>query len=145
MTVRGPATGETFMTLRLARLFPQLRRLARPPDSYAELRQRFARSREEAAFAELVARHGPMVFRVCRRVLGDVRTAEDAFQAAFLVLARKAGSLGQPARLSGWLHGVAYRVALKVRQAARRDGPALGLADAPEPPDPHPDPLSALT
>ncbi|HYT93761.1 MAG TPA: RNA polymerase sigma factor, partial [Gemmataceae bacterium] len=133
------------MPLRLARLFPQLRRLTIPPDSDAELLQRFARGRDEAAFAELVARHGPMVFRVCRRVLGDVQTAEDAFQAAFLVLARKAGTLGQPGRLAAWLYGVAYRVALKARQAGRREGSGHGLANAPEPHDPHPDPLSELS
>jgi RNA polymerase sigma factor (sigma-70 family) len=93
-----------------------LRQLA--PIADAVLIERFARLGDEAAFAALVDRHGPMVLRVCRRVLGDAHTAEDAAQAAFLVLARKAGCLRRPEALVGWLYGVAYRVALKAR--ARR-------------------------
>jgi RNA polymerase sigma-70 factor (ECF subfamily) len=76
----------------------------------------------ERAFEALVQRHGPMVLAVCRGALGDLHEAEDAFQATFLVLARKARSLRQPALLAPWLHGVARRTAEKVRvQRSRRE------------------------
>jgi RNA polymerase sigma factor (sigma-70 family) len=74
----------------------------------------------EAAFEALVGRHGPMVFRVCRSVLRDRHAAEDAFQATFLVLARKARSLGSRELLCNWLYGVASRTARKVKVAAFR-------------------------
>src|SRR5205814_317663 len=93
------------------------------PTSDAELLRRFAAGRDEAAFADLVRRHGPMVLGACRRVLGPGPDAEDAFQATFLVLARKAGSIGRPERLAGWLYGVAARVARRVRTVARRHRP----------------------
>jgi RNA polymerase sigma factor (sigma-70 family) len=86
-----------------------------------ELVHRFVVHREEAAFAALVRRHGPLVLGVCRRVLADRHAAEDCFQATFLVLARKAGSLKRPEALGPWLYGVATRTALKARaRAARR-------------------------
>jgi RNA polymerase sigma factor (sigma-70 family) len=85
-----------------------------------QLLERFARGGEEAAFAALLARHGPLVHGVCRRVLDDAHAADDAFQATFLVLVRKAGSIGRPELLGNWLHGVAYRTAVKARGAAAR-------------------------
>ena len=81
------------------------------PPTDRELIRTFAATRDEAAFAEIVRRHGPMVLAVCRRVLADAPEADDAFQAVFLVLARRAGSVGRPERLGGWLHGVAVRCA----------------------------------
>src|SRR5215212_3001756 len=89
-----------------------------PPPTDRELVRAFAATRDEAAFAEVVRRHGPMVLAVCRRVLADAPDADDAFQAVFLVLARRAGSVGRPERLGGWLHGVAVRCARHARAAA---------------------------
>ena len=75
----------------------------------------------QAALAALVDRHGPMVLRSCRQILGDSHDAEDAFQATFMILARKAGSVRRAESLAGWLHGVALRVAVRSRaNAARR-------------------------
>jgi RND family efflux transporter MFP subunit len=90
-------------------------------DADERLLYRFARERDQAAFAALVARHGPMVLGVCDRVLRDADDVEDAFQATFLVLARKANSLASPHLLAPWLYGVARRTALEARlRAARR-------------------------
>ena len=85
-----------------------------------ELLQQFASQRDEAAFETLVERHGPMVQGVCRRILGDAHDAEDAFQAVFLVLARKSASIRRPELLANWLYGVACRVARKARIRAIR-------------------------
>jgi RNA polymerase sigma factor (sigma-70 family) len=88
--------------------------------SDAELLERFVTSRDEAAFAALMARHGPMVFGVCRRLLRHAQDAEDAFQAAFLVLVRKAASIGKRELLGNWLYGVAVRVAARARVLAAK-------------------------
>src|SRR2546425_7786725 len=85
-----------------------------PTEPDAVLLSRFARGGDESAFAELVRRHGPAVLGACRRILRDGHAAEDAFQATFLLLARKASSLHQPERLASWLYGVACRTAMKL-------------------------------
>ncbi len=106
----------------------QLRRaLAHAPGaevSDAELLECFVKTGDQAAFELLVWRHERMVFGVCRRVLGNLHDAEDAFQATFLVLARKAASIGNRQAVAGWLHRVASRVAHHARyRASRRERP----------------------
>jgi RNA polymerase sigma factor (sigma-70 family) len=86
--------------------------------SDAQLLTRFFQAQEDAAFTALLARHGGMVYNVCRRVLSHASDAEDAFQAAFLVLVRKGATLRQPSGLASWLYGVAYRTARKVKARA---------------------------
>jgi RNA polymerase sigma-70 factor (ECF subfamily) len=88
---------------------------ARDGATDAQLVESFVARRDEAAFEALLRRHGPMVMAVCRRVLRHAQDAEDAFQATFLVLARKAGSLRSRDLLGNWLYGVAQRTAMKAR------------------------------
>jgi RNA polymerase sigma factor (sigma-70 family) len=119
----------------LASVLPHLRRLVaagadEPGDP--QLLERFLRRKDEDAFAALVRRHGPMVLAVCRRLLPEPHDAEDAFQATFLVLVRKASDVGRPERLGNWLYGVAYRIALKARgRHARRRRTEQPLTDVP--------------
>jgi RNA polymerase sigma factor (sigma-70 family) len=99
----------------------------------AELLERFAASGDESAFELLLWRHGPMVLGVCRRVLRHEQDAEDAFQATFLALAKKAGSVTRRGSVGGWLYRVARRVALDARErAGRRAGRerAVGVVEA---------------
>src|SRR5215467_1345629 len=102
----------------------QLRGLAvlqyRTEENDEQLLHAFAAHHDEAAFAVLVRRHGPMVLGVCRRVLGHQQDAEDAFQATFLVLAQRAASLRDPRALASFLYGTAYHLASKVKRAAGR-------------------------
>jgi RNA polymerase sigma factor (sigma-70 family) len=94
-------------------------RLKDLPDQ--ELLGRFSSGRDPAAFSVLVRRHGPMVLDVCRNMLGNEEDAEDAFQATFLILAQRAGAIRKKSAVGSWLHGVAYRTALKARaEFARR-------------------------
>jgi RNA polymerase sigma factor (sigma-70 family) len=132
-------------SVRLGLLVRHLRRvaLAEPagPLPDGELLRRFRETRDEGAFATLVERHGPMVLGVCRGVLRSWHDAEDAFQATFLILARKADSIQRPGSLAGWLHGVAYHLALRARtRAARRPPQEPGRRDMPSD-----DPLLDLT
>ncbi len=91
-----------------------------------QLLDRFVERREQVVFEVIVSRHGPMVWGVCRRVLGDHHDTEDAFQATFLVLARRAASIMPRGKLGNWLYGVAYQTALKARairtKRRRREG-----------------------
>src|SRR5437868_2624372 len=112
------------MTTHRSSVVQHLRRMALLQEgaglSDEQLLDAFVVHREEAAFESLVRRHGPMVLGVCRRVLPDFNDAEDAFQATFLVLIRKAASLGKRELLANWLFGVACRTAMQVRKATAR-------------------------
>jgi RNA polymerase sigma factor (sigma-70 family) len=125
-------------TAQLGPILRYIRRLGGGPpgdDDDAALLQRFIRLGDAEAFSAIIRRHGPMVLGVCRRVLSDGNDVDDAFQAVFLLLVRKAGSLRHPERLGPWLHGVAHRVALKARSLGvrrrRREQPLTDLPTVP--------------
>jgi RNA polymerase sigma factor (sigma-70 family) len=103
-------------------------------DTDADLLWRFVHAGDETAFATILRRHGPMVYAVCRRALCHRHDAEDAFQATFLVLVRKARLIGRPNLLGHWLHGVAYRIALKARSRSRHRAECNGLPVEPAAP-----------
>jgi RNA polymerase sigma factor (sigma-70 family) len=125
-----------------ARLIDQIHRLAAPADACdADLLDRYVCGRDEAAFAALVQRHGPMVHRLCQRLVDDAHAAEDAFQATFLILARRAGSIRRRGSLAAWLYGTARRVCFRARTSARRTSVSAREAIA----DRRRDPLSEVS
>jgi RNA polymerase sigma factor (sigma-70 family) len=106
----------------------------------AQLLDDYISRQDESAFAALVRRHGPMVWGVCRRILPSHHDAEDAFQATFIVLVRKAAAIASRELLANWLHGVAHQTALKARAtAARRKGRERQGTEMPEPAVTQPD------
>src|SRR5947209_7736359 len=105
-------------------LLQHVRRLAATASSDEQLLADFLARRSDEAFAALLGRHGPMVLNVCRRVLHDAHAAEDVFQATFLVLAGRAGAIHRRASLASFLHGVAYRLAVRARRRRVQDLPA---------------------
>jgi RNA polymerase sigma factor (sigma-70 family) len=120
--------------LHLIRRVVEDQRLRELPDH--DLLYQFSRGRDDAAFAALLRRHGPMVLDICRNMLGNADDAEDAFQATFLILAKRAGAIRKMSSVGSWLHGVAYRIALKAqarfarrqKHEARARGPARATA-----------------
>src|SRR5262249_52905270 len=120
------AGGRTTLILQHIRKLAESQATDRLPDR--ELLGRFARQHDEDAFAALVRRHGPMVWHVCARVLGNGPDAEDAFQATFLILVRTASSRRWHDSVGNWLYVVAYRAAVRARGAAARRGRHEGRA-----------------
>jgi RNA polymerase sigma factor (sigma-70 family) len=118
---------------------PRLGELVSRPDRQTadrELLRRFSAEQDEAAFAEIVRRHGPMLLRVCQRILHNGHDAEDVAQAAFLLLAQKVASLSWHDSVAGWLFQTAYRLSLKARVAASRRAHHEAQAVLAQPPDP---------
>src|SRR5579862_8862500 len=100
----------------------------------AELLECFVLQRDEGSFAALVERHGSMVFGVCRRILSHQQDAEDAFQATFLVLVRKAATIVPREMVGNWLYGVAYQTAVKAKaMASKRQAREKQVEEMPEP------------
>ena len=126
-------------------LLHHISRLVAPSEPDAVLLQRFIHQRDEAAFTALVKRHGSLVHHVCRRLLADAHIAEDAFQATFLVLARRARTIRRPASLAAWLHGVAHHMALKARRMEHRRQQSEANGVDRGSPDPRPDPLAEVS
>ena len=120
-----------------------VRRTVEPADTRGltdrQLLQRYRARKDEAAFAALVQRHGKLVLSACRQVLSEPADVEDAFQATFLVLVRKANVIRWKASIGNWLYGVAHRVAVRARADAprrqQREGQATSRAKDNGPPD----------
>jgi RNA polymerase sigma factor (sigma-70 family) len=127
-------------TAQLGAVLRHIRGLAADPKvgepSDGALLRAFLGRNDQSAFEALLRRHGPMVLRVCRRTLGHVHDADDAFQATFLVLARQASSIRKRASLASWLYGVAYRMATHAKRAAARRRGHESRAKPPQPRDP---------
>src|SRR5436305_5486336 len=122
---------------RLATVIEHLRRRSLPDEasvSDGQLLDQFIEHQDEGAFAALVERHGPMVWGVCCRIVAHHQDAEDAFQATFLVLARKATSIRPREMVANWLYGVAHRTALKAKtMAGKRHMREKQVTTMPEP------------
>ncbi len=130
-----------------ARLIKEISRQLRPfrQSADGELLERFVRRRDEAAFEELLLRHGPMVRAVCRRMLGPTADADDAFQTVFLILVRKARSIRRRELLANWLCAVAYRAAHTLRRSrARISQREFSLESVPDKPAPIREPCDWL-
>jgi RNA polymerase sigma factor (sigma-70 family) len=135
------------MATRLNKVLEHLYQVLAPPGGAltdGQLLARFVATRDEAAFAGLLRRHGPMVLAVCRRVLRHAQDAEDCFQATFLVLARKASSVRREA-VGSWLYAVAYRTSLAARASnARRRSREKQVEEMPHPAIPPAEPQDWL-
>lgn len=135
---------------RLGMVLHYLRDLVGAPDgphsSDGQLLERFVSNRDGEAFALLMQRYGPLVLGTCRRLLYDTHAAEDAFQATFLVLVRRAAGLRRHGSLAGWLYGVAYRIAVRARvHSARRHSRELPMDACSDIPEPTSDDVAART
>jgi hypothetical protein len=123
-----------------------LRQLEEPSATDRELLALFVRERDQTAFAELVRKHGSIVLGVCRRMTGHPQDAEDAFQAVFLILARKAAAIRNPDLLGNWLYGVAVRIAQTARRSSsRRRAREVAVSAMPDTPVPPAETVSELS
>jgi RNA polymerase sigma factor (sigma-70 family) len=117
-------------------LLQHVRRLAAAASSDEQLLAEFLARRSDEAFAAILSRHGPMVLNVARRILHDAHAAEDVFQATFLIVADRAGAIRRRASLAGFLHGAAYRLAVRARRRHNMQSlPAAVCDEAIGPPD----------
>src|SRR5262249_44498446 len=137
-TVEARCTGSDMATSQMNGVIQHLRKAVLLRDGAGltdgELPEDYLSRRDEAALAALVRRHGPLVWGVCRRALRNYHDAEDAFQATFLVLVRKAASIVPREMVANWLYGVAHQTALKARAtAAKRKGRERQVTEMPEP------------